>query len=42
MYRYYISQLDFERKLSFEILTSKDKEVSEVEKMVEEINHGRF
>ncbi len=42
LYRYYIQKLDFERKLSFEILMSKDKEISEVKELVEDINNGRF
>ena len=40
MYRYYIKKLKFERRIVFELLASKDKEIPEVEKMVEDINNG--
>ena len=40
MYRYYIKKLKFERRIVFELMASKDKEIPEVEKMVEDINNG--
>ena len=40
MYQYYIKKLNLDRKVSFEVLSQKEKEISEVLEMVEVINHG--
>lgn len=40
MYQYYINKLHLDRKVSFEVMTPKEKEVEEVLEMVDTINHG--